>query len=117
MAYRPFRRLSERSSGAGWRGCLPGCDAVLIPVLADGMPLAASVPEMLESDQAGFFAFTAPLNASGSPAVTLPCGFTASGRPAGFQLVGPHCSEPVLLRAAHAFQQVTDWHLRRPTLD
>jgi amidase len=32
------------------------------------------------------------------------------------QLAGPRWSEPLLLRAGHAYQSVTDWHLRRPAL-
>jgi amidase len=53
---------------------------------------------------------------SGSPTITMPCGFTDGGMPIGFQLVGPHLAEDVLLRAGHAFQQATDWHTRHPTL-
>jgi amidase len=49
---------------------------------------------------------------SGSPTITMPCGFTDGGLPVGFQLVGPHLGEDVLLRAGHAFQQATDWHTR-----
>jgi len=58
--------------------------------------------------------FTSPFNATGVPTVTLPCGFTADGRPVAFQLVGKHESEATLLKIAHAYQQVTDWHTRRP---
>jgi len=58
--------------------------------------------------------FTSPFNVSGSPSVTMPCGVSIVGMPIGFQLIGPHLSEPALLRAAHAFQQATDWHTRRP---
>jgi amidase len=32
----------------------------------------------------------------------------------GFQLVGPHLSEGLLLRAGHAYQQATAWHTMRP---
>jgi len=48
---------------------------------------------MTDNDMNSFMRFTAPLNATGSPTVTMPCGYTADGRPVGFQLVGPHCSE------------------------
>ena len=58
--------------------------------------------------------FTMPFDASGSPTVTLPCGYTQDGRPIAFQLVGAHGSEALLLKVAHAYQQVTDFHLRRP---
>jgi amidase len=58
--------------------------------------------------------YTAPFDVSGSPTITLPCGFSSEGVPVGFQLVGPHLSEEVLLCAGHAFQMATDWHTRHP---
>jgi amidase len=91
-------------------------DAILIPVFRDGTPTWEEAVDRSEKDMNGFMRFTAPLNATGSPTVTMPCGFTADGRPVGFQLVGPHCSEHVLLRASHAYQQATDWHVRHPVL-
>jgi len=44
----------------------------------------------------------------------LPCGFTRDGRPIGLQLVGAAFAEDVVFAAGHAYQRVTDWHLRRP---
>ena len=58
--------------------------------------------------------FTAPLDMSGSPTITMPCGFSEQGLPIAFQLVGRHLGEDVLLRAGHAYQQATDWHTRHP---
>jgi amidase len=58
--------------------------------------------------------FTAPFDISGSPTITLPGGFTPDGMPIGFQLVGRHFEEALVLRAGHAFQRATDWHTRRP---
>jgi aspartyl-tRNA(Asn)/glutamyl-tRNA(Gln) amidotransferase subunit A len=60
--------------------------------------------------------FTAPFNLTGLPALSLPCGFTASGLPIGLQLVARPWAESTLLRAGQAYQQATDWHLRRPPL-
>ena len=60
--------------------------------------------------------FSAPFNMSGSPALTFPVGMAKAGLPIGVQLVGPHLGEATLLRAVHAFQQATDWHLKRPAL-
>ena len=60
--------------------------------------------------------FTAPFDMSGSPTITLPGGFTADGMPVGFQLVGRHFDEALVLRAGHAFQHATDWHTRRPPM-
>ncbi len=59
---------------------------------------------------------TEPFNLTGLPAVVTPCGFDADGMPASLQLVGPAFTEARVLNAAHAYQQATDWHLRRPNL-
>ena len=58
---------------------------------------------------------TLPVNIAGLPGLSLPCGFS-EGLPVGMQLIGPHLSEPTLLRIGHAFEQATGWHSRRPTL-
>jgi len=58
--------------------------------------------------------YTVGTNLAGIGGISFPCGFTAGGLPIGFQLQGPALSEPLLLRAAHQYQQLTDWHLRRP---
>ena len=60
--------------------------------------------------------YTVGTNLAGIGGISFPCGFTASGLPIGFQLQGPALSESLLLRAAHQYQQLTDWHLRRPAL-
>jgi len=39
------------------------------------------------------------------------------GLPIGFQLVGPHSSEALLVRAGAAFQSATDWNRRHPILN
>jgi aspartyl-tRNA(Asn)/glutamyl-tRNA(Gln) amidotransferase subunit A len=60
--------------------------------------------------------FCSPLNIARVPALTFPCGFSAEPLPIGLQLAGRHWDEGTLLRVAHAYQQVTDWHTRRPPL-
>ena len=89
-------------------------DAVLMPVFMKGTPSWAELRTLVDTDMYKILKFTLPINAARLPSVTFPIGFTTSGRPIGLQLVGPHCSEGRLLRAVHAYQQVTDWHLRRP---
>jgi aspartyl-tRNA(Asn)/glutamyl-tRNA(Gln) amidotransferase subunit A len=59
---------------------------------------------------------TIPANMAGIPALSMSCGFDMQGLPVGMQLMGPAFSEETLLRIAHAYQQVTDWHIRRPSL-
>src|SRR5213080_2034137 len=60
--------------------------------------------------------FTIPADMSGVPAVSVPCGFTASGLPIGLQLIGRVLDEATVLRAARAYERATDWHTRRPEL-
>jgi aspartyl-tRNA(Asn)/glutamyl-tRNA(Gln) amidotransferase subunit A len=57
---------------------------------------------------------TRAINYLGLPSVAVPCGFTRSGLPASFQLVGRPYAEGLLLRAADAYQRLTDWHRRVP---
>ena len=60
--------------------------------------------------------FTAPLNLAGVPGISIPMGFSKDGLPLGMQLVGPHLSEHLLLKTAHAYQSVTDWHTKTPKI-
>jgi len=60
--------------------------------------------------------FTAPFNLTGLPAISVPCGFTHQGLPIGLQIVAAPWAEAAILQAAHAFEQGTDWHRRRPVL-
>jgi aspartyl-tRNA(Asn)/glutamyl-tRNA(Gln) amidotransferase subunit A len=58
---------------------------------------------------------TLPVNIAGLPGLSVPCGFSDS-LPVGMQLIGPHLSEPTLLRIGHAYEQATEWHKQRPAL-
>ncbi len=58
--------------------------------------------------------FTLPANLAGVPGLAFPVGFDDEGLPLGMQLMGPHFGEPALFQAVHAYQQVTDWHTKRP---
>ena len=59
---------------------------------------------------------TSPFDAYGIPAISVPCGFTANGMPIGLMIAGPHFAEGKVLALAYAYQQATDWHLRKPPL-
>jgi len=60
--------------------------------------------------------YTCPFNMTGHPTITLPGGFSASGLPIAFQLVAADLDEATLVRAGAAFQRVTSWHRRHPSL-
>jgi aspartyl-tRNA(Asn)/glutamyl-tRNA(Gln) amidotransferase subunit A len=60
--------------------------------------------------------FTIPGNLSGLPGLSVPAGFTMAGLPIGLQLIGRAFDEAALFRVAHAYEQATAWHTRRPAL-
>ncbi len=59
--------------------------------------------------------FTVSLNLVGMCGISVPCGFSG-GMPVGLQLMGPALGESVILRAAYAYEQATEWHKQRPSL-
>ncbi|MCI8496853.1 MAG: Asp-tRNA(Asn)/Glu-tRNA(Gln) amidotransferase subunit GatA, partial [Clostridiales bacterium] len=58
--------------------------------------------------------YTVSVNLAGLPGLVMPCGFDGNGMPVGAQLIGKPFGEQALLNAAHAYQQVTDFHTKRP---
>ncbi len=60
--------------------------------------------------------YTLPANLAGAPGLAFPVGSDRAGLPIGMQLMGPHFREELLLRAVHAYQQVSDWHRSLPAL-
>ena len=59
---------------------------------------------------------TALFNVYGLPTISIPCGFSSSGLPIGMQISGPRFGEAKVLALAHAYEQATDWHTRRPSI-
>ena len=57
--------------------------------------------------------YTIGANLAGLPGMSVPCGFV-DNLPVGLQIIGPHFSEEVLLRCAHQYQLLTDWHTKIP---
>ncbi|MBT6407780.1 MAG: amidase, partial [Rhodospirillaceae bacterium] len=93
-------------------------DMLLIPAQYMASPTKKQMATLGEDANAlaMMLRFTAPFDYTGSPTITLPSGFTKAGTPVAFQLVGRHLQEDVLLRAGHAYQQVTDWHKAHPKI-
>jgi aspartyl-tRNA(Asn)/glutamyl-tRNA(Gln) amidotransferase subunit A len=88
-------------------------DILLLPTKREPAPLISeTVNEMHVRPPSNTSAF----NHFGTPAITVPCGFSKEGLPVGLQIVGPAYGEPVVLAIAYAFQQMTDWHARRPPI-
>ncbi|MEM7082567.1 MAG: Asp-tRNA(Asn)/Glu-tRNA(Gln) amidotransferase subunit GatA [Pseudomonadota bacterium] len=57
--------------------------------------------------------YTIGVSLAGLPAASVPCGL-ADGLPVGLHIIGSHYREQTVLSAAHAFQQITDWHEAAP---
>lgn len=82
------------------------------------VPGAARPPETFEgmdpNEQNMRPSFTNPFNLTGLPAISVPCGVTEGDLPAGLQIVAPAFDEATCFRVAHAYEQATEWHKRRP---
>ena len=95
-------------------------DVVVTPTIPEPAPALAHVKAGATADVIGrmgrFSRLTRPFNALGVPALSLPCGAAADGRPLAMQLVGRPFDEATLLRLGSAYEQATTWHRRRPAL-
>ncbi|MDD4876518.1 MAG: Asp-tRNA(Asn)/Glu-tRNA(Gln) amidotransferase subunit GatA [Dehalococcoidales bacterium] len=58
---------------------------------------------------------TLPINIAGLPAISIPAGFT-DDLPIGMQIIAKPFAEETILKTAHAFQQITNWHKQKPAL-
>jgi aspartyl-tRNA(Asn)/glutamyl-tRNA(Gln) amidotransferase subunit A len=103
------RRLIARDFAAAFERC----DVILGPTSpTTAFEIGANAGDPVKMYLNDIFTIPAPL--AGLPALSVPCGFDASGLPVGLQLTGSHFSEALLLGVAHRYQQATDWHLRVP---
>jgi aspartyl-tRNA(Asn)/glutamyl-tRNA(Gln) amidotransferase subunit A len=59
---------------------------------------------------------TSPSNATGLPAMSVPCGFTSAGLPIGLQLIGRPFEEALLFQVAHGYEAVSPSRGRRPPI-
>jgi aspartyl-tRNA(Asn)/glutamyl-tRNA(Gln) amidotransferase subunit A len=94
-------------------------DALVVPTTeATATPAdePTSSPSEEDSFHGGFFRLTVPFNATGQPALSVPCGFDAAGLPIGLQLAGAPWGEAALARIGEAYERAAGWSTRRPTL-
>lgn len=88
-------------------------DILIMPTHpAPAFKIGAFDTDKLQMDLQDYF--TCPMNLSGNPAISIPCGFSQTGLPIGMQLVGSHLSEATLFKVADAYQQQTSWHTMHP---
>ncbi|MGB7181145.1 MAG: amidase family protein, partial [Burkholderiaceae bacterium] len=91
-------------------------DLMLIPAQTVASPTIKEMAALGQDPAAldGLIRFTAPIDMSGHPAITLPAGFTERNTPIAIQLVGRYFSESTIVRGGRAFQGVTQWHRQHP---
>ncbi|AZY50507.1 Asp-tRNA(Asn)/Glu-tRNA(Gln) amidotransferase subunit GatA [Bordetella avium] len=89
------------------------CDVIMGPVAPS---VAKNIGENRDDPTADWLAdvYTLGVSLAGLPAMSVPCGFGAAGRPVGLQIIGNYFDEGRLLAIADRYQQVTDWHQRTP---
>jgi aspartyl-tRNA(Asn)/glutamyl-tRNA(Gln) amidotransferase subunit A len=95
------------------------CDLVVLPTMRlDPRTIndALAREEKVEPREPETDTNTAPFNLYGIPAISIPCGFTATGLPIGLMIAGPRYAEGRVLALAAAYERATEWHTRRPAL-
>ena len=100
---------------ADFNAAFASCDALLGPVT----PSAAFRIGERNADPLQMYLgdiFTVNVNLAGLCGLSVPCGFTPAGLPAGLHVVAPAFREDLALRVGAAYQHSTDFHLRRPAL-
>ena len=102
-----------------------GVDVLIVPTIAataKAMPdfpnasITLEYPDGYAEDVVwAYCRYTIPISMSGCPSLVVPVGFSEDGMPSGMQIVARHFDEQTAFQVGHAYQQVTDWHKRRPT--
>jgi aspartyl-tRNA(Asn)/glutamyl-tRNA(Gln) amidotransferase subunit A len=98
-----------------FRKAFEQCDVLLSPVAPTP---AFRIGEKTDDPLTMYMSdvFTLSANLAGIPGISVPCGLSSGGLPIGLQIMGPHFSEDRLLKAAHHFEQHTDFSNHKPVL-
>ena len=103
----------RRLIGLDFQAAFKSCDFIMGPVA----PTTAWDIGAKSSDPVAMYLediYTLGVSLAGLPGMSVPCGFGQNGMPVGLQIIGNYFDEGRMLAAAHRYQQVTDWHTRRP---
>jgi aspartyl-tRNA(Asn)/glutamyl-tRNA(Gln) amidotransferase subunit A len=118
--YLQAQRLRARLARTFVAEVFDAIDVLVAPTIPEPAPdlavAKAGTADERVARMGRFSRLTRPFNALGLPVVSVPCGFSADGRPIGMQLVGRPFAEATLLALAHAYEQAAPWRARRPNL-
>ncbi len=104
-----FKETWMRTVGEAFEGV----DVILSPTTpVPALPLEDTPDLHVLTGRAASLTYAGSL--ASIPGLSLPCGFTTDGLPAGVMLQAAWWNDPLLLQAGCAYQSVTDWHHRRP---
>jgi aspartyl-tRNA(Asn)/glutamyl-tRNA(Gln) amidotransferase subunit A len=111
---------ARRAAYAAFQDAMAGVDVLAAPTMPVLPPrIGEDTVELEHGDRVLYrltiIPFNSPWSLVGAPVVSVPAGFV-DGLPVGLAIVGPRFGENTVLRAAHAFQRLTDWHDRRPEI-
>jgi aspartyl-tRNA(Asn)/glutamyl-tRNA(Gln) amidotransferase subunit A len=89
------------------------CDAIITPTAPTP---AFAIGEKTDDPLAMYLndIYTVTANLAGIPGISVPCGLSSERLPIGFQLLGPHWSEEMILKLAHGYEQVKPFTERPP---
>jgi aspartyl-tRNA(Asn)/glutamyl-tRNA(Gln) amidotransferase subunit A len=113
-----YRRNSLRSS---FLDIFQKVDAIVTPTVAVTAFSAGAlgvdhVDGVAVDRHLGWSPFSWPINLTGLPAATIPCGFDTDGLPIGLQIIAPWLDEDLILRIAAAFEAARPWARFRPRM-
>jgi Asp-tRNA(Asn)/Glu-tRNA(Gln) amidotransferase A subunit family amidase len=105
---------------AAFREALRNVDVILTPTQpTTALKIGQSMSRIGAREESVFAVsarFCAPLNLSGLPAASVPCGFSPEKMPIGLQIIGKPFDEATVLRVADAFERNTEWHSNYPPI-
>jgi len=112
-AYYVQAQKLRRMIADDFQACFTQCDVIAGPVVPS---VAWKLGEQGDDPVKNYLAdiFTLPASLAGLPGMSVPAGIGVYGMPVGLQLIGNYFQEGALLHTAHALQQATDFHQRRP---
>jgi aspartyl-tRNA(Asn)/glutamyl-tRNA(Gln) amidotransferase subunit A len=92
------------------------CDVIVTPTApTTAFKLGEKIQDPLQMYLSDIY--TISINLAGLPALSLPCGFDGDGLPIGMQIIGKPFDEATILQVAHAYEQATEWHMKKPRIE